>query len=690
VELAGDDPAIGFNYLGRLAGAAAESSGDLWRISQDGASVTGVAAAVPMPLAHTVELNAGTVDTDTGPTLHANWTWAPSALDHAAVSRLSRLWFEALAGICAHVRGGGGGLTPSDITPARLSQPQIDELDRDHRIADVLPLTPLQQGLLFHAATTAGSGDDDDDVYAVQLGITVVGPLDADRLRHAIHTVITRHPNLAARFCDRFDEPVQVIPADPEMPWRYVDLSAAGVDVDEQIQRVCAAERAAVCDLADRPAFRVALIRTAADRHRCVLTNHHIVLDGWSMPILLGEIFAGYYGQRLPAPVSYRGFVRWLADRDLGAARAAWGEVLTGFDTPTLVGPPDRVGLGPRGVASLRMPEHTTRALGELARAHHTTVNTVLQGAWALLLCSLTGRGDVAFGAVVSGRPAEVVGADTMVGLLINTVPVRATITPATTTAQLLEQLQRAHTKTLEHQHLGLPEIHRITGHKQLFDTAFVYENYPTDAGAMLSAYELAITEFTVRDYYHYPLAVQALPGRELGLYLQYRTDVFDEDTIATLIGRLRRVLMAMAADPTRPLSLIDGLDTGKHAGLNGRANHAVSTRPTPTPMSTPDYHHTGNGSGNGSGNGYHAPANPVQQILADIYARVLGVDHIGVDESFFERGGDSLSAMRAITAINAALDIHLAVTTLFDAPTVNTLSQQLADTPAQSTKFPP
>ena len=108
VDLAGSDPAIGFNYLGRLGAAAAELSGDVWRISQDGLSVTGAAAAVPMPLTHTVELNAGTVDTDTGPQLHADWTWAPSALDHAQVSRLSRLWFEALAGICAHVRARWG------------------------------------------------------------------------------------------------------------------------------------------------------------------------------------------------------------------------------------------------------------------------------------------------------------------------------------------------------------------------------------------------------------------------------------------------------------------------------------------------------------------------------------------------------------------------------------------------------
>ena len=160
-------------------------------------------------------------------------------------------------------------------------------------------------------------------MYAVQLDFTVTGPLDPHRLRDAVHTVVNRHPNLAARFCDQFDEPVQIIPADPVAAWRYVELDAGDpdVDVDEQVQRVCAAERAAVCDLADPPAFRVALIRTAEDRHRFVLTNHHIVLDGWSMPILLQEIFAGYYGQRLPAAAPYRRFVTWLADRDLDAAR---------------------------------------------------------------------------------------------------------------------------------------------------------------------------------------------------------------------------------------------------------------------------------------------------------------------------------------------------------------------------------
>src|ERR1700694_853680 len=532
VDLDGSDPVIGFNYLGRLGGAAAELSDELWRISPDGVSVTGAAAAVPMPLMHTVELNAGTVDTEAGPHLHANWTWAPSAVDRAQVSRLSRLWFEALAGICAHVRGGGGGLTPSDIAPARLSQQQLDELCRQDRVADVLPLTPLQQGLLFHASTAQAN----HDVYAVQLDITLSGRLDPHRLRDAVHTVVTRHPNLAARFCDRFDEPVQVIPEDPVAPWRYVELDAE--DVDEQVQGVCAAERAAVCDLADRPAFRAVLIRTAPDRHRLVLTNHHIVLDGWSMPVLLREVFASYYGQRLPVAASYRSFVTWLAGQDRGAAQAAWGEVLAGFDTPTLVGPLGRVGLGRRGVASYRVPEETTRALGELARSRHTTVNIVLQGASAQLLCWLTGHNDVAFGTTVSGRSAELAGAESMVGLLINTVPVRATITPATTTADLLDQLQRAHNHTLEHQHLALSEIHRVTGHDQLFDTMFAYENYPIDTSVPPGAHGLPITEITGREYNHYPFVVLAAPGHELGLHLQFDTDVFDTDSIQTLIER--------------------------------------------------------------------------------------------------------------------------------------------------------
>jgi len=372
----------------------------------------------------------------------------------------------------------------------------------------------------------------------------------------------------------------------------------------------------------------------------------------------MAEVFAAYYGQRLPAAVPYRRFLGWLADRDLAAARAAWREALDGFGTPTLVAPSGPMGAGPRSVASIRMSEQTTQALSELARSHRTTVSTVLQGAFAQLLMSVTGQRDIAFGSVVSGRPADLVDADSIVGLLINTVPVRVSVTASTTTADLLDQLHNLRNQTFEHEHLGLNEIHRLIGQPRLFDTVFVYENYPTDAARFAGADGLAITNLATRDFYHYPLSIQAVPGPELDLRVQYRADLFDEADIAALMAKFEQVLADMTADPTRPLWI----------------NRTVPVPPVRTPA--PEQHSDG---------GYRAPVSPLERTLAGIYERVLGADQVGLDESFFDLGGDSLSAMRAVAAINAATGSRLGVATLFDAPTVGMLSERLADSPPGS-----
>ncbi|WP_406816722.1 amino acid adenylation domain-containing protein [Mycobacterium sp. M23085] len=575
VELGDCDPTVMFNYLGRLTGTAGLPD-EVWRPALDGLSATAVATAVPMPLTHSLALDAGTIDGETGPQLHANWTWATSALDHAQVNRLSQLWFEALTGICAHVRRGGGGLSPSDVFPARLTQQQIDDLEQHDRVADVLPLTPLQQGLLFHAATAQADGA---DLYAIQLTIGIAGPIDPHRLHEAVRAVVNRHPNLAARFCPDIDPPVQIIPAEPVLPWRYVDLGADRVDVEDRVHGLCAAERAAVCDLAGPPVFRAALIRTAPDQHRFVLTNHHVVLDGASLPILLHEIFAAYNSQHLPAPAPYRRFVTWLAGRDLDSAHAAWREVLAGFDTPTLVGAPHRHRLGRRGMESRRLSERATQALDQLARAHRTTMNTVLRAGWAQLLMSLTGQRDIVFGAAVSGRSADVPGLESMVGLLINTVPVRAQATADTTIADLLGQLHNAYQRTLDHEHLALTDIHRVTGHDQLFDTLFVYENYPLGAAASMELGELAITGLTGHESTHYPLTLQATPGPELALRIEYDSDAFDAESVAALADRLDRILTAMTADPARRLSSVDLLAATERERLDEFGNRAVLGR---------------------------------------------------------------------------------------------------------------
>jgi len=186
-----------------------------------------------------------------------------------------------------------------------------------------------------------------------------------------------------------------------------------------------------------------------------------------------------------------------------------------------------------------------------------------------MLLTSLTGTHDVAFGTARSRLgQLDVADAESLVGLLINTVPVRANITGATTVAELLEQLQTAHNDTLEHQHLALNEIHRVAGHEQLFDTLFVYENYPVDTGTPLGIDDLAIAEFTNREFNHYPLTVEALPGRELRLHVEYDTEVFTAAGIEAMIGRLSRLLSTMPADPARKLLSINIIDADEQARL--------------------------------------------------------------------------------------------------------------------------
>jgi non-ribosomal peptide synthetase component F len=259
----------------------------------------------------------------------------------------------------------------------------------------------------------------------------------------------------------------------------------------------------------------------------------------------------------------------------------------------------------------------------------------------------MTGGRDVAFGVVVAGRPADVAGADAMVGLLINTVPLRVSVSPESTVADLLDQLQDNRGRTLDHEHLGLTEIHRAVGRRELFDTVFVYENYPTDTSLLSGADGLAVTEVDSRDYYHYPLTVQAIPGEELDLRIQYRADVFDDNDIQRLIAQLDQALVAMAVGAHQPLPALDSWDR-------------VRTSDAAAPN---------------TGNGHRAPATEVERILCGIYADTLGVDPVGTDDSFFDLGGDSLSAMRAVAAINAALDVRMDVMALVENPTVRELS---------------
>ncbi|MEV6068860.1 amino acid adenylation domain-containing protein, partial [Nocardia sp. NPDC052001] len=369
-----DDPQVGFNYLGRTGdGAHSAEIATPWHMTRLPSELS---AAPEMALLHTIEINAAMVDTGAGPQLHAAMTYAASKLDRSEIESITRLWLEAIGGICRYARTGGSALVPADLLVRELDQSQIDELESVFDIADILPLAPLQEGLLFHVAY-----EDSADLYVTQLDLILAGELDVDRFRAAVRSVVHRHPHLSARFVYRqFARPVQVVSRVPEVPWRFADM--VGVPESEReprLRELAGEDRAACGDLDREPPFRASLVRVAPGRHRFVVTMHHIVVDGWSLPILLAEILLAYRGASMAAPVPYRNYLALLSDQDTDASKMVWRNKFAGFETPTVIDP-----LGADAVAervsserlsrSFSVPESTTRALDAVVRQLDSTM----------------------------------------------------------------------------------------------------------------------------------------------------------------------------------------------------------------------------------------------------------------------------------------------------------------------------
>ncbi|MBW5426009.1 hypothetical protein GKQ77_31370 [Streptomyces sp. BG9H] len=342
-------------------------------------------------------------------------------------------------------------------------------------VEDVWPLSPLQEGMLFHASFD----DQGPDVYTVQSAVDVNGPLDTDRLRTSWQALLARHAALRACFRPVTGaHMVQVIPREVVLPWHEADVSGlAEPEALAEIDRLAARQRAERFDLTVPPLLRLLLVKLGENRHRLVMTLHHILLDGWSMPVLLGELSATYAAggttSALKRVAPYGEYVAWLGRQDKEAASAAWRAELSGVDGSTLVAPadPGRTPVLPEQVHATISAE-LADSLSELARGRGLTLNTVVQGAWALVLARLAGRTDVVFGATVAGRPAELPGVESMVGLFINTLPVRVPLDGGQPVAEMLARLQERQSALIPHQHVGLAEVQKLAGAAAVFESA--------------------------------------------------------------------------------------------------------------------------------------------------------------------------------------------------------------------------
>ncbi|MBM0106535.1 amino acid adenylation domain-containing protein [Steroidobacter sp. S1-65] len=474
-----------------------------------------------------------------------------------------------------------GGFTPSDFPMAGLEQAQLDTLvasvlsagESKADLVDIYPLTKMQQGMLSRSLIAPNSG-----VYVIQHAVELRGPLDAEALQWAWREVMHRHDVFRTQFWGLgSDRPLQIVKLTAPLPWRAYDWS--DLSEAEQSQRFDQLLHATSCqdyDYAKAPLMRLSLVRLSAEHHRFIWDNHHVLADGWSSGVIWQEVMQLYRAKVDGVPAGlplvssrYRDYVRWLAQRDNTASERFWKEYLSGV----AVTPLPFEGLDGIQTNTGRSEQHSvvldaslTEQLKALAREQAVTLNTVLQAAWMLLLSVYTGRDEVTIGATISGRPPQLNDIERIVGVFLNTIPVRAEISKQATLADWLQSLHANSIACEPHSYFPLADIQRVCGCNDaqgLFNTLIVFDNQPREdadrhAGLKVSRIDEASS------YNHYPLSLIVVPERQLQLAFKYHADFFTTTRIAQMGEQLVELLRQMPWQANRQLAALEYLSVAQ------------------------------------------------------------------------------------------------------------------------------
>ncbi|WP_437966994.1 amino acid adenylation domain-containing protein [Sorangium sp. So ce260] len=563
-------PEVRFNYLGRwddlFASSAlfAHAEGDVGRDHDPRG-----------PRRHELEVDAAIV----GGRLRVMWSYSGARYRPETMARLVEDFAARLRALIAHcLAPGSGGATPSDFPLARLDQASLDRLLGPGRdVEDVYPLSPLQQGLLFHSLWEPGSG-----VYVEQVTCTLEGTLDVDAFRRAWEAVIDHHGALRTTFAwEGADEPLQIVRRGAAVEIEVEDLRGAGAEEQRALLSArIEADRARGFDLARGPLTRVSLLRLGDEVHHVLWSHHHLLLDGWAASLVLRDAFSAYDALRagravaLPARRRFREYIAWLRERDAAADEPFWRGALSGFSAATPL-PLERAareasaeGASGYGAKFVSLSEPATARLQRFAQQHHVTLSTLVQAAWALLLSRAARSDDVVFGITVAGRSAPLAGIDAMVGLFINTLPLRVAVPQSATVTGWLRDLLKTTTELGPHEHTPLSQTRSfsaVPAGQPLFESLLVFENYPTDPRTLQGLPGLGVRDVAFADQTNYPLTLIALPGNRLQLCLSYDRQRFDEETASRLLGLVEVALGQLVRRPEArigELSLLGELES--------------------------------------------------------------------------------------------------------------------------------
>jgi amino acid adenylation domain-containing protein/non-ribosomal peptide synthase protein (TIGR01720 family) len=550
-----------FNYLGQLdapgkpeaTGAAAPR---LLRLARQSA---GAMRHPEQALPHLLEVAAGV----RRGRLSVTFTFSLDRHRRTTIERLARRFLAALEELIAHcLMPEAGGYTPSDFPLARPAAAALDRLAAAGAIEDLYPLSPLQEGLLFHSLEAPGSG-----VYVEQVSLRLGRGLQVEPFIAAWRRVVGRHAILRTAFAwQGLERPVQVVRPDPPLAWERHDWRRLTPAAQARaLADHLAADRRSGFDLERAPLLRFALMDLGAAGHRFVWTFHHILLDGWSLPLLLEELHLLYEAEvsgqpaELPPALPFRDYVAWIAAQDAGAAEIQWRGLLAGFTAPTPLGvgrepaAAERAAGGPEEPPALRRhrlsPAESERLQG-FARRSALTLSTLVQAAWAVVLGRAGGEDDVVFGMVSAGRSAPLPGIDRALGFFINTLPARVRMSPEVPVSAWLQQLQQRQAELRHHEFFPLQAVRaasEVPPGLPLFESIVAFENYPVDRSVQQRASGgLAVAEVELREQTHYPLTLTASPGPPLELKLLFDRGRFEAAEMARWLAATAVVLAGL------------------------------------------------------------------------------------------------------------------------------------------------
>ncbi len=660
-QLAAQPPAeLLFNYLGQFDQVVAGS--ELFRFADES---TGAWHGPMNERTHRLEIVAAVRDRR----FEARWIYGVDCDRDEVIQRLADGFITALRRLIAHCSEPGVfGRTPSDFPLVALEQDEVDALVARYPEPEAAyPLSPMQRLFLSMEAGNGRLGFE-------QWVFRIKGPLNPAALRGAWEATVARHAILRTAFVtDAVAEPLQVVMRRVSAAWVQEDWTAVNAaDHETMLQSLLRSDSERGFDVSVAPLSRVTLIRLDDETHQLVWSTHHLCVDGWSWPVIFRDVGAEYEAlvertvPRLPVPGQYGAYIGWLATA-APDSRDFWTRALAGFTSATPLSLETSPSSNAGGVRedSTRLDASTTATLRNVARQLRVTLSTLVQASWAIVIGHLSACDDVVLGASFSGRPAELPGVETLVGPCVNNLPVRVGLDSEETVSDWLSALHERNLEIAQHQYASLSDIQEWAGvpwRMRLFDSLVVFQNYLIDDAALrwgsLDVQPLATPEVT-----NYPLTLTVTPGPEMDLKLVAQMNRFGSDAVAMMLDGLRLAISSLAERPDGSLAEIKARLPASTKGMGALAEATA---------------------GRQRQSAFVAPGSEMERVVAEVWKELFEVDKIGVEDNFFDLGGQSILLLQAHARLRARIGTDLSVVALLQYPTIRALAHHLsnAETP--------